>query len=129
MEIYKQTGTLAPLVNKREYTEDETTVLEYFFTNVDKNVYCATDNMSSQLWAFLVGQYSRTELSMRDRFLNLFKDAQKAFETGKITEDEYISLEALAKDIRENEGVKTQYFNDKASDFLKNGELIMDIIL
>jgi len=119
MQTYKETGTLAPLVNKREYTEDEKIVILHFFTNYDKNVYCATDNLSSQLWAFLVGQYSRSELSMRDRFLQLFDDAKKAFEEEKITENEYISLKDLAEDIRNNNEIKTKYFNNKASDFLK----------
>jgi hypothetical protein len=49
-----QTGTYAPLLNKREYSENEKVVLEYFFTNIDKNIYCAKNELSNQLWAFLV---------------------------------------------------------------------------
>ncbi len=118
-EIYAQTGTLAPLLNKREYTDVEKTVLLHFFTNVDKNVYCATDALSSQLWAFLVGQYSRTEVSMRDRFLQLFEDAKKAYEKGQIEKDEYVSLEDLAGAIKSGQFKTIEYFNTKASAFLK----------
>jgi hypothetical protein len=87
-------------LNKREYTEDEKTVLLHFFTNIDKNIYCATNNMSYQLRAFLMGQYSRTHLSMRDRFLQLFTDCEKALEKGIIGEDEYVTLADLAESIR-----------------------------
>lgn len=118
-EIYEQTGTLAPLVNKREYNENEKIVLLHFFTNVDKNVYCTTDAMSSQLYAFLVGQYSRSALSMRDRFLQMFEDAQKNFEAGKISNDDYVSLNELADAIKNDNSKGVKYFNDKAAAFLK----------
>ncbi|MBR9676144.1 FAD-dependent thymidylate synthase [Candidatus Woesearchaeota archaeon] len=113
------TGTFSPLQNEREYTEDEKTVLLHFFTNIDRNVYCAKDALSSQLWAFLMGQYSRTHVSLRDRFLKLFEDAQSAYEEKKITKDEYVSLESLAEAIRRGDFQTLQYFNDKASSFLK----------
>jgi len=67
-------------MSKGNYTPNERIVLEYFFTNVDKNVYCAKNTLSSQLWAFLVGQYSRTHVSLRDRFLQLFNDQKIALE-------------------------------------------------
>lgn len=117
--LYEKTGTLAPLVNKREYTQDEKTVLLYFFTNVDKNVYCPTDAMSSQLWAFLMGQYSRSDLSMRDRFLKLIEDSEIAFNEGKIEKSDFISLSELAKEIKESKTLNIKFFNDKASAFLK----------
>jgi thymidylate synthase ThyX len=110
---------LAPLVNKREYTEDEKIVLLHFFTNIDKNVYCATDALSSVLWAFLVGQYSRSDLSMRDRFLKLFEDAEETFKKGQIKEDEFVSLKDLADVIRKKNLEEIDYFNQRASDFLK----------
>ena len=119
IKTYKQTGTLAPLINQREYTEDEKTVLFYFFTNIDKNVYCAMDAMSSQLYAFLVGQYSRSALSMRDRFLQLFEDAEKSYKDGQIESDDFISLSELAEAIRGDNFKTIKYFNDKASGFLK----------
>lgn len=56
------------------YSESEEKVLLHFFTNIDKDVYCATDNMPTSLWAFLLGGYSRSDLSMRDRFLKIFSD-------------------------------------------------------
>lgn len=113
------TGTFASLQNKREYSDNEKKVLEYFFTNVDKNVYCAKNTLSNQLWAFLVGQYSRSQLSMRDRFLQLFEDNKKAFENGTISESEYISLEDIAQSIQSSQHLKLDFFEQKASDFLK----------
>jgi thymidylate synthase ThyX len=56
------------------YTELETKALSKFFTNLESNIYCATDNMPTSLWAFLTGGYSRSELNMRDRFLAIFKE-------------------------------------------------------
>jgi hypothetical protein len=60
-----------------KYSESEEIVLKHFFTNIDKNVYCATDNMPIMLWGLLLGGYSRSALSMRDRFLQIFKDISK----------------------------------------------------
>lgn len=113
------TWSLAPLSNQREYSENEKIVLEYFFTNVDKNIYCATNNLSSQLWAFLVWQYSRTHLSLRDRFLQLFEDSKIALEKWQISQDEYISLDQLANSIQQNKKFDMSFFENKASDFLK----------
>lgn len=59
---------------KKMYNENEQKILSHFFTNIDKNVYCATDNMPMELWALLLGGYSRSSESMRDRFLQVFKD-------------------------------------------------------
>ena len=56
------------------YSKNEKIVLLYFFTNVDKNIYCATDNMPTSLWALLLGGYSRSSISLRDRLLQVFKD-------------------------------------------------------
>lgn len=56
------------------YSDSEKKILLHFFTNIDKDVYCATDNMPTSLWAFLLGGYSRSDLSMRDRFLKIFSD-------------------------------------------------------
>ena len=113
------TYTYAPLQNKREYNENEKIVLEYFFTNIDKNVYCAKNALSNQLWAFLVWQYSRSQLSMRDRFLQLFDDSKKALEKWIITPEEYISLDDLALSIQSSKSLNLDFFEKKASDFLK----------
>ncbi len=118
-EEFQSTGTLAPLINQKEYTENEKIVLLHFFTNVDKNIYCAKDSLSSQLWAFLVGQYSRTPLSMRDRFLQLFEDAKNTYEKGLIENEEYITLDKLAEEIKNSKTLNLEFFNKKASDFLK----------
>jgi hypothetical protein len=114
-----QTGTYAPLLNKREYSENEKVVLEYFFTNIDKNIYCAKNELSNQLWAFLVWQYSRSQLSMRDRFLQLFEDSKAALEKWIIKEDEYLSLDDLAESIKNSKNLNLDFFEKKASDFLK----------
>lgn len=113
------TWTFAPLQNKKEYSENEKIVLEYFFTNIDKNIYCARNTLSNQLWAFLVGQYSRSELSMRDRFLQLFSDSKAAFDKWLIAKEEYISLDLLAEDIKNSKSLSLDFFEQKASDFLK----------
>jgi len=106
-------------MSKGGYTANERIVLEYFFTNVDKNVYCAKNTLSSQLRAFLVGQYSRTHVSLRDRFLQLFNDQKIALEKWNITQEEYISIDELADSIQNQAGLKLDLFEKKASDFLK----------
>ncbi len=113
------TSTFAPLQNKRTYTENEKIVLDYFFTNTDKNIYCAKNALSNQLWAFLVGQYSRSESSMRDRFLQLFDDSKIALDKGIIEKSEFISLDDLAKSIQDSKSFSLDFFESKASDFLK----------
>ena len=114
------TGTLAPFLSRRQYTDNESVVLGYFFTNTDKNIYCATSNMSSQLWAFLTGQYSRSATSMRDRLLQLFTDMEKAMLAGKLSPKEYVSIDDFAEFIRKNEeNPALALFNKKASDFLE----------
>lgn len=114
-----KTWTLSKLLNQREYNQDEKVVLEYFFTNTDKNVYCAKDTLPSQVWAFLLWQYSRSHLSLRDRFLQIFNDQKKAFEEWKIWNNEYISLVELAETIKQKNDIKLQYFYDRATSFLR----------
>lgn len=113
------TGTLAPYMSKGNYTSNERIVLDYFFTNIDKNVYCAKNTLSSQLRAFLVGQYSRTHVSLRDRFLQLFEDQKKALEKWLLAAEEYISVDDLANSITKQAHLKLDFFENKASDFLK----------
>lgn len=114
-----KTWTLSQLINEREYTQTEKIVLNYFFTNIDKNIYCARDTLPSQVWAFLMWQYSRSHLSLRDRFLKVFEDQKLAFEQGKILKEEFVSLEDLAESISNNNDKNLQYFYDKAASFLK----------
>jgi len=113
------TWTLAPLLNSKKYSENEKIVLDYFFTNTDKNIYCAKNTLSNQLWAFLVWQYSRSQLSMRDRFLKLFDDSKAAFEKWIIKEDEYLSLDDLADSIKKSNNFNLDFFENKAAEFLK----------
>src|ERR1035437_3102008 len=56
------------------YTEHEIKVLSHFFTSTDGEEYAATDAMPSELWACLAGGASRSHLSVRDRFLQIFHD-------------------------------------------------------
>lgn len=70
-----QNGTNMQSSVGRLYTEDELTVLKWFFTNTSKHTYAATDAMPTQLWAYLVGGASRSPLSLRDRFLAVFEEA------------------------------------------------------
>lgn len=74
MEQKRQSRNPNEEERKKMYNNHEEKVLLHFFTNIDKNVYCATDNMPMELWALLLGGYSRSSESMRDRFLQIFKD-------------------------------------------------------
>lgn len=74
---------------------NEETVLSYFFTNIDSDVYCATDNMPISLWALLLGGYSRSDKSLKNRLLQVFNDVASQF---NITFVDYI--EKLANDIK-----------------------------
>lgn len=113
------TWTFSKYLSKWWYSQDELTVLDYFFTNTDKNVYCAKDTLPNQVWAFLMGQYSRSHLSLRDRFLKVIDDQRVAFEQGKIEESDFVSLEDLALHIRQWNSSKLAYFYDRAASFLK----------
>lgn len=94
------------------YNELETKILSHFFTNTDKNVYCATDNMPMELWALLLGGYSRSAESMRDRFLQVFKDISK--EIGSEYED---TLVLLSNDLKDDSDFIVRALN-KASKFM-----------
>ncbi len=115
----KDTWTLAPYMSRWNYSENEKIVLNHYFTNIDKNIYCATDNMSSQLWAFLIGQYSRTHVALRDRFLDLFQNQKQALENWKIDQKDYISIDNLAQAIKTSDHNQIDFFEQKASNFLK----------
>ncbi len=115
------TGTLSLLQNKKEYSEAEKITLDYFFTNLDKNIYALKPTLSFCLGAFLVGQYSRSHLSMRDRFLYLFDEMKKAAETGKIAKEDYISIDDFANELVKKGDTfqKLAYFEKRANSFLK----------
>lgn len=78
-------------------TDNEKTILRYFFTNIDKDIYCATDNMPVSLWALLLGGYSRSNKSLRDRLLQVFSDVSNL---NNIDYVEYTDI--LAKSINSN---------------------------
>lgn len=64
------------------YNEDEITVLNHFFTSICEDVYAVRDAMPMSLWGFLAGLSSRTHVSVRDRFLNIFReDTSKDYAT------------------------------------------------
>ncbi len=115
------TGTLSQLTNQRDYNEIEKIILDHFFTNTDKNIYALKPTLSFSLGAFLVGQYSRSPLSMRDRFLHIFEEMKKAAETGKINKDDYISQEDFANVLVKNKETLSlmSYFESRANEFLK----------
>ncbi|MBW2968119.1 FAD-dependent thymidylate synthase [Candidatus Woesearchaeota archaeon] len=71
---------------RTDYTADEKTVLRYFFTNIESNVYCATDNMPNELWALVMGQYARSSMTGRDRLLKLFTDMEEKGEGLPVSE-------------------------------------------
>jgi len=77
---------------RRDYTDEERTVVEHFFTNSHSNVYAATDNMPNELWALLMGQYARSNVPARDRLLQLFRDVKEKDKTERV-----ISLEDFAQ--------------------------------
>lgn len=75
-----------------EFTPAEKIITNYFFTNDDSNVYCASDNMSSELWALLMGQYARSPETAKGRLLQLFGDVHEK-------NPEVPSLEKIAQSI------------------------------
>jgi thymidylate synthase ThyX len=76
------------------YNEHEKIILNYFFTNIDSNVYCAKDTMPMELWALLMGQYARRHSTARDRLLMLFEAVYMN------NPEKVLSVEELAKTIK-----------------------------
>ena len=113
------TGTFGPTLEDREFTDDEKVILNYFFTNIDKNIYAAKDSMPNTLWALLEGGYSRSQVSMRMRFLQIFEDMQKDFDKGKISEDELITIKDFAENIRSSNNIDLSFFLSKAEKFMR----------
>jgi len=60
-----------------ELSTDEQTIVDYFFTNPDSNVYAASDNLPNELWALAMGQYARSDLTAKERLIQLFNDMPK----------------------------------------------------
>lgn len=60
-----------------DLSTDEQIVTSHFFTNPDSNVYAASDNLPNELWALLMGQYARSNLTAKERLIQLFNDIPK----------------------------------------------------
>jgi len=113
------TGTFGCVLEERELTEDEKTVLLHFFTNTDKNIYAAADAMPNSLWALLEGGYSRSQLSMRMRFLSIFDEMQEEFKAGKLVKEEIVTVKDFADKIRSGGSLNLSFFLSKAEQFMR----------
>ncbi len=60
-----------------DLSADEQTITSHFFTNPDSNVYAASDALPNELWALLMGQYARSNLTAKERLIQLFNDIPK----------------------------------------------------
>lgn len=83
----------------RPFTPAEAIVLGHFFTSTDASIYCATDHLPTALWAFLEGGYSRSQLSMRERFLKIFEEMQEEVAAGRLRHEDAPTVEELAESI------------------------------
>ncbi len=115
----QKTKTFGPTLEQREFTSDEKIVLLHFFTNIDRNIYAATDAMPNTLWALLEGGYSRAQESMRMRFLQIFEDMQKDLLKGKIHSDESVSIKDFADKIQNGDSLNLSFFLSKAEKFMR----------
>jgi thymidylate synthase ThyX len=102
----------------RPFTPAETIVLRHFFTSTDERVYCATDNLPTSLWAFLEGGYSRSQHSMRERFLKIFEEMQEEVMAGRLQRDEVPTIEELAESIAAGHSPKLGLALERASRFM-----------
>ena len=114
-----KTNTFGAVLENQEFTEEEKIVLLYFFTNIDKNIYAATDAMPNSLWALLEGGYSRSHLSMRMRFLNIFEEMQKDYDEGKLAREDLITVAEFSNQIKSGKGLNLSYFLGKAEQFMR----------
>lgn len=112
------TGTLTQRLGRDDYSSAEKTILEHFFTNTDKNVYCPTAHMPFPVWAFLVGQYSRSPVTMRDRFLEVFDQMERKVTRKEWPREKFVSKEAAAKAISSSRYGVLDYFFETAETFL-----------
>lgn len=93
------------------WTAAEAIVLRHFFTNTERDVYCATDAMPMALWAFLEGGYSRSQVSMRERFLEIFREMREKDSTAP-------TIESLAESIAAGQLPELEGALVKASSFM-----------
>ncbi len=114
-----KTGTFGRVLEEREFTEDEKTVLLHFFTNIDKNIYAATDSMPNSLWALLEGGYSRSQMSMRMRFLTIFDEMLEEFKSGKLSKEEIVTVKDFADKLRSGGSLNLSFFLGRAEQFMR----------
>jgi len=114
-----KTGTFGRVLEEREFSEDEQIVLNHFFTNIDRNIYAAKDAMPSSLWALLEGGYSRSQMSMRMRFLNIFEEMNEEFKAGKLSKDEIITVKEFAAQISSGSNLNLSFFLSRAEQFMR----------
>ncbi|RMD45878.1 hypothetical protein D6829_01040 [Candidatus Pacearchaeota archaeon] len=98
-----------------ELSDDERAVINYFFTNDDSNVYAVKDEMPMELWAMLMGQYARSNLTAKERLLKLLRDVPKKDPSAK-------TLEEIAEVIRCEGDVKASLkaHLDRAGRFIES---------
>jgi thymidylate synthase ThyX len=102
----------------RAFTPAEAIVLGHFFTSTDASVYCATDHLPTALWAFLEGGYSRSQLSMRERFLQIFEEMQDEVAAGRLRREEAPTIEELAESISAGHAPMLGLALERASRFM-----------
>ena len=61
-----------------DYSEDDKTVLNFFFTNLDKPIF-AVKNFHPEVWALMQARYSRSREGLREGFLALLKEDSENF--------------------------------------------------
>lgn len=114
-----KTNTFGPTLEPREFTLDEQVVLKHFFTNLDKNIYAATDALPNSLWALLEGGYSRSQLSMRLRFLEIFTEMEEEFKQKKLPKEDLVTLKDMAQQIKNGASLNLTFFLSKAEQFMR----------
>jgi thymidylate synthase ThyX len=97
------------------YTNDELCVLSHFFTATNSECYAATDAMPAQLWAYLVGGASRSNVGIRDRFLLTFRELSSCAADYTSTLSD-LACAIRADQARGNAGMRSAI--DKATKFM-----------
>lgn len=82
-------------------------------------MYAATDNMPSALWALLMGGYSRSHLSVRERFLNIFEEMEEECANGKLAKEELVTITDMTHQISSGAGLNLSFFLRKAEKFMR----------
>ena len=88
------------------YSEEDKTVLNYFFTNLNKPIF-ATHNFHPEVWALMQARYSRSRGGLRESFLKLLKEDPENF--NKLSEE--IS--------KTKGGIHTKHATEKAIQFME----------